>query len=1606
MAEDLKFDIGEDEEKPSVFDKPINIENADKAIPSSKVVAERSEKAHFALGDKSPGVESLRNSIATGDENIARDIAAKRVALARNEMKMGMIKRLTEEKAAAGEPVTPEEMDFVYGLSQEELANPKTIFETEYAKRFASELAIAKNREQALFPSALKKDEAKTLDKLDAASNIAARTEIVRTKLQDVESRLKEQSWISTGLDFLETVIPFKSNMNLADENIIQALGVPGNNLEDQVRNLWFITDPDKFEAEVDSRYKRILETNPLDAQKFLSAMISYSTNDARIDNIFNVLNVADVGALAAGGLRLARGAAKGGAKTLPEQVSKAVADNLKALNAPDGVKPERVYTAMGDIDKAATLKAVFRHQLENGEDVTKAADRMRVVFSTVPSLIKPVQITDTINTLSAEAGARINSQLEHQAVTLAKALTDPAQGERLTEQALNTAIEEAKAKIRQEFNRASDSVIDVVRNARDVTTNTDSVSIRLGKTDATTFDNTDEAELFAKDFYQLRPGDYTIEGEGANIFIDVRRAIDESKGTVQDQMVTATNATPRGNSFVETFLGWLRTPAETTSELQKANRTLTSTASESSFNFIKEVAKSLGTITKKERKDFEQILRINRDMDSPIDGERGYFYQNVSELEQAYAKHIGRNPSEKEVAAYFSYVQLSDFDWVVRNLTMLRDKERLGLKQFSFEIGHGRYFDEYSPLVMDRTPSFEGKEVEYIPWNDEHLSILVVDPRTKTNRVVTRSSATAEVRAEIDALVKDQGNKIVQVASPMTRPFAELTGTKQPIQYVINKSFTKEELNPKQLGYRPGGHVEYAHNNWVKQAKVYTGEGGTKFYEGDVTLFNFSSQAQANKFAKRMEEARQLLKAGDDNALAAYLPRNLPYTIDELKALFNKDNGYLDIDQKFDVVKSGQRVADVRDFKREYGNFKDYTKGDVTLTDEVDRKFAGARDKQLRTIEERGTDENPLFNFKQAELIDPTPTLARSLGQATRSKYFGDLKISTANQFVTEFSGVMTESLEELRKYPLYYLKNPPWNESANAADLAVAKYTRDNAMRFLGESTPLSSKLEWVSSKLMDMVYNKGGQRTADWLSNSALMQSRDPIAFFRATAFHMKLGLFNPAQLFVQMQGIVHMAAIAGIGDVYKASTGGTLMRRLMINQNPEVIEGAANIAERMGWNKQHFKEAWDTLQRSGFNNVGRESTMLDDMSDPTLYNSTLGSFLDKGTFFFTEGERFVRMSAWNAAFLEWRAKNATRVIDNRAIGEIMVRADTLSVNMTRASKSSFETGIFSIPTQFASYNIRLFEQMTGKQLTRVEKLKLFTTYSAMYGVPVGVGTATGYPFYEDIKRKAFEYGYNPSDKFMTALIEGLPAMGISMVTGKDVNYAQRYGPGGIGIIKDLFDDEKTFGEILLGVSGSAVGDIVGSTMPVYRGLAEVMKSDGAYEPLVSDLVAAARSISSVNSLGKIIIAYNYNKNISKNGTYLSDMNTMEAIFSGVTGLSLRDVPDAFLKIDSMKGLKEVQDAAEKEYIKFMQRALLEGSNGNQKAMNSYLTMARAALIAGDFREDQKAALFGKAIKPNIALVEKINQDWFRRAPASAQQERMDQFINNGRKLEGTK
>src|SRR5690606_8579321 len=280
----------------------------------------------------------------------------------------------------------------------------------------------------------------------------------------------------------------------------------------------------------------------------------------------------------------------------------------------------------------------------------------------------------------------------------------------------------------------------------------------------------------------------------------------------------------------------------------------------------------------------------------------------------------------------------------------------------------------------------------------------------------------------------------------------------------------------------------------------------------------------------------------------------------------------------------------------------------------------------------------------------------------------------------------------------------------------------------------------------------------------------------------------------------QTVTHVIGVAGPVNGWKGFEAAMAQRWAMVA--PQHVD---YIAKKIpGWKADEFKESFEWAQKSGWYRIGREVAVQSDYLDEAMVQGFGSKILEKGKWFFNEGERIVRMAAWNAAYLEWKQANPGKALNGAAAETILNRADLLSVNMTAASNSSWQRGVIGIPTQFFAYQARLAEQFLGKRLTPQEKARAFATYSIVYGIPVAMGAPTAlWPMHETIKEWALQNGYEPEGP-LRFLDEGLMSVIVESLAGEQYNVSERYGPGGLPFIEDIISGDTTILEALGGVS----------------------------------------------------------------------------------------------------------------------------------------------------------------------------------------------------------
>lgn len=1617
---------------------------------SSEAATTRAEKIDYTLGDKSPGVGSINNQILTGGEDTLREAYVVDKQTKDAQTQLALLGDLVTDYAP-----TPDAVGLADALTTKLQYNPRTVIEKDYANKVISDLYFTpmtgsmSHYDTALIDLAFNNDPEKTNILLDIARDNVAWNEVVQKEMEDLGIRKEQIGPYNRFSEVVENFIPFTSWYNLTDK-----LDLKGSNLADQARELYALPI-DERQKVLHQRVQEIAAANINDAIQYLDAMYSYGESDEFWGNADSFLDIADV---------------------LPlSLMSKTVRKTVTALARTTKPVAEEVIASTGKTVEAATARLQHIAEKENlffrAVDDLAAADPtggMKDLVLELPSFTNPFGFLfgESFRAGAREFADRIAGDVLQIARRSVEGIADRTALMRLGNAAIARGVELATVQARKEFVHINDAILDISHIPSELSTvsNIDSIKISMGKPSAELFDTAEQAEYFAKMEYKLPQ--YQIENIGEGWAINVFRDIDETQGSVRDLIIETGNTTPQ--SWVNTLLGNMRSANDTLpSDIVEANKVMVHGIQEA-FNTLRDIAKPIIDLPKLSREKFQRFTTEMRDFVTHRGTEhiRGRQFNTLAEFEEQWVNDFGVLPTEAEATAYYSYIRLGEYDWMLRNISLYSEKARQGIRKFSLTIPNkekqleGRAIvasDIGKPSFVDSS-QFEGRMVNELP-DDANVGILVWNPEAGVTEYFTWAEAGTDQKVAIRTQMAQNGG-IVQVASPYSLPLKADTGVNQVVHFVVTPGYKSERLSFHQIPFRPGGHVGYDYGHYVKQPKVLWTNFG-QVYLGDTAIRPANTALDATTYANHMDEARKLLKAekpvksrvgeykgtsyaadsehdilhairqeaGDDTiqpediifrdsidpedgrAFDSYVRRNLAESPEELRARFK--NGELSLDHPIVAVLKGRSSTESDTVKAQLGAFTDSNRDNFNLLRDVNKEFAGERDMNLDAIETgaSGSEDNPLFQIQSPRLIDPLSIANRAGANLARNGYLNDYRKIAAEHFVEEFGdkSVLKVPKDVLRNNPIAYLMNPPWVDNAvDAKTLAAAKNFQRAFKDLMG--SPTQTQRFWIKAKaqLEESLVNKLGRDLGEQVSDQTVARFSDPVTFARKVAFNLKLGLFNPIQLFKQMNTLAHVAALTNPLRAAKSTSVYFHMRALaMSNGSEEMRNWFAKQARVFGWSKEDFLEAYDHMQRSGILRVEGEHSWSDDMMDPRLYTRGVGKFLDKGQLFFREGERVTRVAGFNAAYLEWKAANKGKVLDRKAFQSIMKRQDDLTVNMTRASNAHWQQvggGVLSIPTQFMTYQLRLFEQMIGGRLSVLQRAKAIATYSLIYGVPIGVGGTIGgiWPWYEDIRQGMLERGVQPAEGWETMFHKGLMGMMTDLVFGGDYDVAASYGPSGLTWFKDILTRDASFFDIATGATGGTFGDLSASTVPLLHSLKSVFYDDGSMAVVGQDFLDFTRNISTVNNAMKIYYGFNIGKYYSKNGKYIDDITPIDGILSGALGINTTDLNDIGRIMDSQKARKKAEDFAETQIIKYLQRGFDAGNTNDQELMMANFKEAKKWLIAGDIDPGNFAKIYQRATEGSYqSLVQSLNWNFFfDNPPPSQSQQRQDYYMNRSK------
>lgn len=1021
----------------------------------------------------------------------------------------------------------------------------------------------------------------------------------------------------------------------------------------------------------------------------------------------------------------------------------------------------------------------------------------------------------------------------------------------------------------------------------------------------------------------------------------------------------------------------------------------------------------------------FNRTLEFARDARDP-DGNIGYFFQTPGELNDHYLKYFNQSPSFSEHQAYFAFVRMVEGDRMLREISEFRNRARLGVEQFQLSTRVGN--------ALTDSNWFDGRRLKTFPGGDDVL--MIMGKRAGEERIVNLGGASIQGKVLEDYRegVKTGKYTVIEVYAPEHTPLREFSDVARNnhVRYVLTENTKSKPIEFNHVNRRGGGHFEYDYDHFLKQAKMFhqyeqingVRSGYKSVYTGDTTFMPLLNRAMGHDIAGKMQEVQRLIREGNLSAAEEYTKNTLPIEWDKLHGMFKPGRDeigreippMLDLNEKFVVVPKGRTVLDMDPaLANKYGSqFKNAaTSGSLNrqfnVTYNTERESEG-----IKHFMDVGTPGNPVYKYSPTtKFIDPITTMNKALNKIVTTTFMDDYKIYAVEHWLREAEEHLEPVRANLARTSPFWVFTSSLDKSAFRAGTPWETVrnllsNRFKINQFTGIPSQFDTAIHSAKQMLVDWSYNTFGpeegrsliQKAITIAPNWMLSHIHDPVTFLRSMTFHEKLGLFNPAQLLVQAQTYATILSISprsGVAGTYAAM----LHSWSRINRNPEVLRSLDEYASKLNipglhsWKPGEFREAMETYEKTGFGNVAGEYANLDTALKTDFVGNDIKSILHAGTWFFSQGERSIRDGAWYTAFKEFRVDNPTRTLTKDDLGKILQRADLLTSNMSRASNSILQSGVFSLPSQFLTYQVRLAELFLGNRLgaTTSERMltraRMLAFYGALYGAPSAIGL-TGLPMQDAIRKEAIQRGYTVGENWLsTAFMEGLPQIALALITGKGdlqagnkYNIGGRYGSPGFTQFNDALRSDHPLWQIVGGAAGTTLFDNLTSTLgPVWRVLGSQLNSDNskkAYPLKLDDLLDAVKSFSTSGTQAvKLITAIETGKWMSKNEGYVGDVSKASATLMALTGISPQQQTDSYLKGNIRTDQEELQKTVGREAIKELRRGYQAQKDHDYNNAQSYFKRADTLMIVSGMPVDRKAAIYAQSMRGQEGMIK--DSDW---------------------------
>lgn len=1141
------------------------------------------------------------------------------------------------------------------------------------------------------------------------------------------------------------------------------------------------------------------------------------------------------------------------------------------------------------------------------------------------------------------------------------------------------------------------------------------------------------------------------IVQKGVGYHIKWTIPLDETQDFIRDAMIgprTESVSTKAVNSryarMTNGLLGYLRLPADTLSAAEDENRAKVvytqnnyiklaqgeMKAIEDLYhgmidkgNYVKRKSLSyLGNLTQRNKtvwNDFVRALTISQTAEDPVTKLPGYYMKSPSEIQMFWQSNFGRPASAPEVAAYLAASRFDHLDWIHRNISVLKNKFRLGIMEHTIN-------DVVEGGTKPRA-TFEGRLIKRIPEGVDRNVII----HEGDGNIRFYSALNPDAKSLIREDFKKGEYTAVQLHDPDAYPIKvfDKEGNHVRVGYVVSRRMSSQNIKYQQVGIRGGGHWDYNYNHYVKQPIIRRQiiNGRVQWnYSGDATFSPIGNNLDGATIASKLSEIRRLLrdkKIAEAKALhQATFDQKWNDFVKNFYPRKNRATGELEpsrfnLHEDFRVVPKGFTIAEhdkklISKYERLPGKFVNATK-EQSLARNFQVEYTGARDSHdLFEPYNTGTIQNPMYKFKPAELTDPITTMSRSMNRIVNSTYMDDYKHMAVLHWLEENMDLLEGNPKEIRSSPFWYFQKGDLKRGSGLRG-QIANSNRYKIRKLIGMPTYMDSIIHEYKQELADQIFEnraKGGVARA---GNSVLVPAswmlhkiNSPTNLVRGLAFHENLGFFNWAQMAAQNMGWINVFSLAPT-HAPSAMFASWMHIWSRINMSDNFLNHLDKMAGVFGWKPGEWREAMAAYEKSGFHQLGN-SLVVD---NPNKQNFMIGEgkrLMRNGTVFFDLAEQNVRHGSWYAAYHEFKRAFPDAKMDDVAIGKILRRANNIYMNMGRDSKTLLNTGITSVTLQFYKYIENVGQQffskrigeVFGKENTWQTRLQQRAQMILMYSLAFGPAGATGLsllPINDWIRQHEIKQGYVPgADPVSTLLMEGPLSMAGAyasgwartgswdMSKGTFYNYNNRYGVNGYQLLRDLLEPSPILWKIILGASGSTIANTMQSLSPFVYAMSSSYNDEqnAPFAVTMQDWKELAENFNSVRYADRLWHALQFGKWVDRHGRNIQDIGQVDAVLRTLLGTNDQKVDDAYLKTLIKEHERQDYSQAEKEYQHYRRLAEQAAMNNDPDQAKIFNRNAVSILHWYGVPPEQASKIFAQDANLNKNTLDQTNWSFYKK------------------------